>query len=318
MRRQKVRPPYHPGSPVRLDQNVEEALRAFQVDDQHDGGDDRENHRHEGRGDLRHSATLAGHPENGGEQHRAGCDPLREQVQRHVEAPRLRMRNVVVDTRGSRRFGILRHRAERAHDDLALLIHERPGGDFRLDGRLFSADVEDLRLRALLGPSHRDGLALHDLRDFACRVIEITENAAFRRTDAHACGLKLVLDAVRAKVALLGRVRIRIDEQLIVGTRRHAGAASDARIAVEVDDAVAPLEEGIGRTDADAGRVVALIAEHGKEEAFGVGERSLLDGLHPASVDADRNLVLGLAGDRAGVAADAFPQIDRETVIRHE
>ncbi len=89
------------------------------------------------------------------------------------------------------------------------------------------------------------------------------------------------------------------------------------RVAVQIDDAVAALEERVGRTDARARRVVALIAEDGKEEAAGVGERALLDRLDPAAVHADRNLVLGLAGDRAGVTADAFSEVDGEPVVGH-
>src|SRR5439155_26064363 len=48
-----------------------------------------------------------------------------------------------------------------------------------------------------------------------------------------------------------------------------------------------------------------------------VRERPFLDGLHPAAVHADRDLVFGLAGDRARVAADAFAEIDREPVVGH-
>ena len=89
-------------------------------------------------------------------------------------------------------------------------------------------------------------------------------------------------------------------------------------VAVQIDDAVAPLEERVGRADAHARRFVALIAQNREEEPLRVRERALLDRLDPAAVDADRDVVLGLARDRARVAADAFPQIDGEPVIRHE
>jgi hypothetical protein len=86
---------------------------------------------------------------------------------------------------------------------------------------------------------------------------------------------------------------------------------------VQIDDAVAPLEEGVGRTDRRARRFVALIAEDGKEEAAGIREGALLDGLDPTAIDADRDVVLGLAGDRAGMTADAFSQVDGEPVVGH-
>src|SRR5690606_4232984 len=120
-----------------------------------------------------------------------------------------------------------------------------------------------------------------------------------------------------AEVALLGRARVGVDEQLIVRARRHARAAADARLAVEVDDAVAPFEQRVRRTDRHARRIVALIAEDGEEEARRVGETPLLDGLDPAAVHADRNLVLRLAGDRAGMTADALAKVYGNTVVGH-
>jgi hypothetical protein len=86
---------------------------------------------------------------------------------------------------------------------------------------------------------------------------------------------------------------------------------------VKIDDAVGALEERVGRTDARAGRFVALIAENGEEESAGVGEGAFFDRLDPTAVDADRNLMLGLARNGAGVAADTFSKIDCETVVRH-
>ena len=254
---------------------------------------------------------------SGAQQHRARADPLRQQVHGHVHAPRRGVRHVVVHARiaGALRIGL--GRSERPHDDAALLEHERPRGRFRLDRALLGGDVEDLRQRALLGLPHGHRFALDDLRDLARRIVEVAEDPALGRADADARRQQLVLDAVRAEVALLGGVRVRIDEELIVRTRHHARAAADARIAVQIDDAVAALEERVGRTDARARRFVALIAEHGKEEAAGVGERALLDRLHPAAVHADRNLMFGLARDRARMTADALPEVDREAVVGH-
>ena len=54
-----------------------------------------------------------------------------------------------------------------------------------------------------------------------------------------------------------------------------------------------------------------------QEETLRVRERALFDRLDPASVHADRDLVLRLARDRAGMAADALGQIDRESVVGH-
>src|SRR5205814_1928751 len=77
------------------------------------------------------------------------------------------------------------------------------------------------------------------------------------------------------------------------------------------------LDQRVGRADAHARRCVALIAEDREEKAADGGERPFLDRLHPAAVDADRNLVLRLAHNRARVAADAFSEIDGEPIVGH-
>jgi hypothetical protein len=112
-------------------------------------------------------------------------------------------------------------------------------------------------------------------------------------------------------------VRVRVDEELIVGARLHARAAPDAGVAVEVDDPVAPLEQRVSRTDANAGRLLTLVAEDREEEPPRIGERPLLDRLHPAAVRSDWNLVLRLARDRARMAPDALSEIDGEPVVWH-
>ena len=53
------------------------------------------------------------------------------------------------------------------------------------------------------------------------------------------------------------------------------------------------------------------------ELASGVGVGALLDVLDVSAVDADGHVVLGLAGDGAGVAADASPIVNHESVIHH-
>jgi hypothetical protein len=86
---------------------------------------------------------------------------------------------------------------------------------------------------------------------------------------------------------------------------------------VQIDNPVAPTVERVGRTDPRARRVVALVAEDGEKESAGVGEGAFLDGLDPTAIDADRNLVLGFAGDRARVTPDALAKVDGEPVVGH-
>ena len=51
MRGQEIGAPDHPGPPVRSGQDVEEPLRPFEIDDQHDGGERDEDDRQDRRGE---------------------------------------------------------------------------------------------------------------------------------------------------------------------------------------------------------------------------------------------------------------------------
>jgi hypothetical protein len=318
LRGEEIGAPYQPRLPVRPDQDVVEALRPLEIDDQDHGRRDQEHERDGGPRSERQRHAIAGDErQQQADEHRSGGDAFRQQVYRHVEAPRLDVGRVVIDARVARFRRGRRRRAERSQQHLAFLVDERADRELRLDRDRFGAEVEHLGNRVLLRFAYVDTIQVRDPRDFTRRIVEIAEDAALGRADADARRQQLVLDAVRAEVAFLGGARARIDEQLIVGARRHAGAAADARVAKQIDNPVAALEQRVGRTDPHARRVVALIAEDGEEEALGARKRALLDGLDPAPVHADRNLMFGLAGDRARVAADALAQIDRETVIGH-
>ncbi len=228
------------------------------------------------------------------------------------------MRRVVINARRARVGRISSRRCERTQQHLSFFVDERPRRDLGLQHAFVRADVEHFRNGALLRLPNGRELARGDLRHFARGIVEIAEDAAFSRTHAHARREQLVLDAVRAEVAFLRRMGVRIDEQLIVRTRDHARPASDAAVPMEIDDAVAPLEERIGRTDLRAGRFVALIAEDREKKTSGGGESTVLDCFHPTAVHPHRNVVLGLTGDRASVTTDAFSKIDGEPVVGHK
>ena len=71
-------------------------------------------------------------------------------------------------------------------------------------------------------------------------------------------------------------------------------------------------------TDGDARRLLAMIAAGDLKNAAGVGKCSLLDVLHPGAVYGEGNVVLGFAGDGAGMAADALAVVDDESVSHPE
>ena len=161
-------------------------------------------------------------------------------------------------------------------------------------------------------------LGCHQAGDLGCGVFEVTGDDRLLGTHHDTGRLESHLHPVHAVVALLGGVLVGIDVQRVVRAGLHARLAADAARCVEVDDPILTDEEGTGGADPDAGCIDAVVAPHHAEVAFGVRPRPLLDVLHPGAVHAKRHLVLGLAGNGAGVTPDARILIDDEAVARHQ
>ena len=83
----------------------------------------------------------------------------------------------------------------------------------------------------------------------------------------------------------------------------------------QVESLVRALHERPGRTDRDARRGGALVAAQHGERALDRREPALLRVLHPRAEAPDRDLVLALARDRAGVTPDATGMIDDEAEL---
>ena len=58
-----------------------------------------------------------------------------------------------------------------------------------------------------------------------------------------------------------------------------------------------------------------MVAAHHAEQPSRIRKTAFLDVLDPRAIDADRHLVLSLAGDGAGVTADAFAVVDDKSEI---
>jgi hypothetical protein len=149
----------------------------------------------------------------------------------------------------------------------------------------------------------------------ARRVVEIARDDRLLRADDHAGRLQADLGAMGTEMTLGGGVGIRIDVQRIVRAGLHARLAADTAVTVEVDDAIRALVQGHCRTDRHAGRVCTVVAAQDREVATGVGKLALLDVFHPGAKGPQRHIVLGLAGERAGMAADALAVIDDEAEL---
>ena len=152
-------------------------------------------------------------------------------------------------------------------------------------------------------------------RDPALGVVEVAGNDRLGRAHDGAGGRQPDLDPVRAEVALLRHPGLLVQVQRVVGAAVHAGLAADAHLRIDVHDAVRALVERRDRTDLDARRIRALIAAQHREVAAHLRERADLGVLHPGAEIAQGDVVLGLAGDRAGVASDATRVVDDETQL---
>ena len=109
----------------------------------------------------------------------------------------------------------------------------------------------------------------------------------------------------------------RVHVERVVGTCLRAGFTANAAATVEIDNAVLSREQCGDRTNLDTRSVGAMIAPHDRKQPSCIGKCSLFDVFYPGAIYADRHLVLGLAGDRAGVAADALSVVDYEAKIHY-
>src|SRR5215469_8987536 len=142
------------------------------------------------------------------------------------------------------------------------------------------AFVEELGPGGLLRLPDLDGVTVHVLRDPRAGVPEVADHDRLGRADDDAGRLQAHVEAVGAEVAFLSRVVLGIDEDCIV----WAGG--------------------------DAGWVVALVAAGDLEAAPDRGVHADVDGFDVGAGDRERHLVLGLAGRRTGVTADALRLVD--------
>ena len=135
------------------------------------------------------------------------------------------------------------------------------------------------------------------------------------RADNDTGRFESLFDSVGAEVAFLDGAEIIVEIQRIVGAGLHTCPATDARVAIDVDNSIRAFLKRIDGTDRDAGRVGTLVATKHREVSADIRELADLRVLDRRPEVTDRNVVLGFAGDRAGVAADAPRLIDDEAVL---
>src|SRR5258708_9566702 len=252
--------------------------------------------------------------------HEARRDRFRPEIKRRNRSPRRRMGHVVNHPRAARRrdrTGRLKSAWMRSR----IVLREEVARlrDHRLRVQKIALDpcIKELWLRPLMRLTRGDLLRRDNRADMALRVVKIARDNSARRANHHARGLEVQLHAMRAKVALGGRVGLRIDIERVIRTGLHARLAPDTAAVVEIDDSIIAIVQGLGRANLDTRCVVAMITAHHAEVAARGGELALLDIFDPSAKNADRHAVLFLARDRTGMTSDTAIVVDYETVAHH-
>ena len=147
------------------------------------------------------------------------------------------------------------------------------------------------------------------------KTFAATHDAKLRNYDAGR--FQSHLRAVGAIVALGGGMAVGIDVKRVVGTRLHTGLTANAAAGVEVDNAILALKKSFSWTNSDAGSVVAVVTTIDQEIAARVRKLALLNILDPRAIDANRHIMLRLAGHRTGMTPNTLSLVNHKRVLRH-
>ena len=156
---------------------------------------------------------------------------------RHIVREQRRRRAVVV-------VGIARDHMRRVF--LLLAPHEQVASGTtsgeRIERRLVRAFIKELRQGFFFGSSYIYCFTIDDLRNVRIRVVHVANQNRLGGTNDDARRLEAHVDPVRAKVALLRRVILGIDEDRVVRAGGHTRFTADADRFVEIDNAVVSFE----------------------------------------------------------------------------
>jgi hypothetical protein len=152
----------------------------------------------------------------------------------------------------------------------------------------------------------------------AFRVIQITKDAGLADTGGYTGRLLAFLDPVVAEGAFVGKPLVVVNVAGVIGAGSHTGLATHTAFLVQQYQAAqAAFVGGAGRAVVDTGRVVTVVAQLGAQFSAQIGKLSFSFLQHPCAKLLGRYVVLRLAGDNAGHAADAAPLIDYHCILRH-
>lgn len=161
-------------------------------------------------------------------------------------------------------------------------------------------------------------LAVYEPEDVARCIFKVAEHLGVCGTRRNARRLKALVQAARTKVTFVCLPGRRTDVAGLVGTCGDTRPTSDTEIAIDSNDAVCILVGRAGRTSWYARGTVAMVALRHVERCSQLRERANHTRLaDPGSSNAVGHVPLGLARDRAGLAAYAALLIDDHRVACH-
>jgi len=136
-------------------------------------------------------------------------------------------------------------------------------------------------------------------------VVHVAHEYCLSRTNNNTRRFEIHVDAVRAEVALLRRVVLRVDEDRIVRTRCHTRFATDADRFIKIDNAIRSLEHCSGRAGGHTRGMGALVASSYLMRAADLGKHADVNVFHVSAGHREWNEVLRLARRRTRMASDA-------------
>ena len=83
--------------------------------------------------------------------------------------------------------------------------------------------------------------SIDQLESFTGCIFQVAKNLGMRRASGNTGGLESVLNTAEAEIALVDLANLRIHIARSIGTGNHAGATSNTKIAVHVNNAGAVL-----------------------------------------------------------------------------
>ncbi len=186
-------------------------------------------------------------------------------------------------------------------------------------GFIFRQEIKELRQGADGFFLEEEAAGLEEDDEIAVFFVEIAEGANLGGAGCLTGGGSRLGNTVITEGAFIDRHFGVVDKTGIVGTGLKTALAEDALFRVHLDDAAGGVVAGLGRADADAGRLDAVVALRRIDIGEGLAEDGAFDHAHPDAlfVRPQLHAVFFFAGDFTGLAVDTVLIIKRHGIIHN-